>query len=76
MDHFQVEIGEIDQPARLAAVERLGLAEVGEVFVVGEDLYRERGAVEVMAPGFQGADDSEEFVIVYVIVSFCRGEGL
>ena len=58
MDHFQVEIGEIDQPACLAAVERLGLAEVGEVFVVSEDLNGERGAVEVMSPGLQGSNDS------------------
>ena len=52
MDHLQVEVGEIDKPARLTAVERLGLAEISKVLVVGEDLYREGGAVEVMAPGF------------------------
>ena len=32
-------------------VEGLGETEVGEVFVVGKDLYRERGSMEVMLPG-------------------------
>ena len=60
----------------LLAVERLGLAEVGEVLVVGKDLHRERGAMEVMAPGLQGANDSEEFVIIDIVVTLSRGEGL
>ena len=64
MDHFEVEVGEVNEPACLAAVECLGLAEIGEVFVVGEDLHRERGSMEVMAPGLQGADDGEEFTII------------
>ena len=40
--------------------------------MVGEDLYREGGTVEVVAPGFQGANDSEKFSIIDIIVSFCR----
>ena len=76
MDHLQVEVSKVDEPTCLAAVECLGLAKVGKVFVVGEDLYGERGAMKVMAPGLQGADDSEEFAIINIVVSFCRGEGL
>ena len=52
MDHFKVEVGEVNEPARLAAVKRLGLAEVGEVFVVREDLHGEGGAMEIVVPGF------------------------
>ena len=74
MDHLEVKVGEVDEPLCLSAIERLGLAEVGEVFVVCENLYRERRAVEVVTPGFQGADDCEEFSVIDVIVSFSRRE--
>ena len=76
MDHFQVEVSKVDEPACLAAVERLGLAKVGKVLVIGEDLYQEGGAMQIVAPGFQGVDDSEEFAIIDIIVSFGGGEGL
>ena len=39
----------------------LSLAEISEVFMVGEDLYWERGSSKVMAPRLQGVDDSKEF---------------
>ena len=42
----------------MSAVQHLGFAEVCQVFVVGEDLDREGGTVEVMSPGFEGTDDS------------------
>ena len=58
----------------MSAVQGLGLSEVGEVFMVGEDLNWERGAVEVVSPRFKGADDSKEFTIIDVIVLFCLGE--
>ena len=32
--------------------------------------------MEVVAPGFQGANDSEEFAVIDVIVAFSGGEGL
>ena len=51
VDHFEVKVCEVNKPTRLSAIEHLGLSEIGEVFMVGEDLYRERGAMEVMAPG-------------------------
>ena len=76
MDHFEVKVGEVDKPARLSSIKRLGLSKVGEVFVVSEDLHREGGAVKIVAPGFQGANDSKEFAIIDIVVSFCRGEGL
>ena len=71
MDHFQV-----DEPMRLVAVERLGLAKIGKVLVVGEDLHRKGGAMKVVAPRFQGTDNGQEFAVIDVIVSFCGGEGL
>ena len=38
MDHFQVEVCEVDKPTGLSSVEVLGGTEVGEVLIVGEDL--------------------------------------
>jgi len=50
------------------------LSEVGKVFVVSEDLNWERRAMEVVSPGFEGADDSKEFTIIDIVVSFCLGK--
>ena len=74
MDHFEVKVGEVDEPLCLSAIERLGLAEVGKVFVVCENLYQKRRAVEVVTPGFQGANDREEFSVIDVVVLFSRRE--
>ena len=54
----------------------MGLMEIGKVLVVGEDLYGERRAMEIVAPRFQGANDSEEFAVIDVVVALGRGEGL
>ena len=49
----------------------MGLSEISEVLVVGEDLDWKGGAVEVMPEGFEGANNSKEFTVIDVIVSFC-----
>ena len=56
VDHFEVKVGKVNKPARLAAVERLGLTEVGEILMICEHLHRKGGAVEVVAPRFKGTD--------------------
>ena len=76
MDHLQIEVREIQEPTSLSAIQGLGLSEVGEVFVVSKDLDWERGAVKVVSPGFERADDGKEFAVIDVIVSFCLRERL
>ena len=76
VDHFQVEVSKVDEPMSLPSVEVLGGTEVSEVFMVGEDLDREGGSVEVVVPRFQGADDGEEPSVIDVVVLFCWGERL
>ena len=44
--------------------------------MVGEDLYRKGGAMEVVVPRFQGANDGEEFTVIDVVVALGRGEEL
>ena len=76
MDHFEVKVSKVNKPTCLAVVKCLGLTEIGQVLVVGEDLYWEGGAVEIVAPRLQGVNDCEEFSIVDVVVAFGGGEGL
>ena len=76
MDHFEIKVSEVNEPLCLMTVECLGLSKVGEVLVISEHLHQKERSMEVMSPGFQGADDSEEFSVVDIIVSFCRGEQL
>ena len=76
VDHFEVKISKVDKPTRLATVKRLGLTEIGQVLVVGKDLYGKGGTMEIVAPRFQGANDGEEFTVIDIIVSFGGGEGL
>ena len=44
--------------------------------MIGKDLDGEGGTMKVMSPGFQGADDGQEFSIVDVIIPFCWRERL
>ena len=60
----------------MSVVERLGLAEVGEVLVISDNLHWKGRAMEVMVPRLQGADDSKEFPVIDVVVLFCGGERL
>ena len=76
MGELEVKVCQIYKPAGLLAVEMLGLAEIREVFMVGEYLYWERGSLKVMAPCLQGVDDSEEFSVIDIIVSFSWEEGV
>ena len=76
VDDLEIEVRKIEQPSCLATVEVLCLTEIRQVLVVRKDLYGERGAVEVVSPGLQGADDSEEFSVVDIVVSFRRDERL
>ena len=66
----------VDESLGLMTIEGLGGTEVGVILVVGKDLYREWGPMEVVLPGLQSVDDTEEFPVVDVTVSFCRGEQL
>ena len=74
MDHFQIEVSEVNEPTGLSLIESLGGTEVGEFLMVSEDLYRERGPMEVVSPRLQRTNDGKEFPVIDVIVSFCRGE--
>ena len=54
----------------------LRLAEVCKIFVIGEESYQVTCALEVVMSMIQGMDNSEEFLIIDIIVLFCQGEHL
>ena len=76
MDDLEVKVCEVEQPSCLSTVKILCLTEVRQVLVICENLYRERGPVEIVSPGLQGTDDGEEFSVVDVVVAFCWDERL
>ena len=52
MDHFEVKVSKVQKPASLSLIQRLGFAEVCEIFVISEDLDGEWRTMEVLPPGF------------------------
>ena len=50
VDHFQVKVGEVNKPMGLLLIEVFGGTEVGQVFMVSEDLDWEGGSMEVVLP--------------------------
>ena len=43
--------------------------------MVGENGDGVRGSLQVLLPFDEGKDDGEELSIIYVVITFCRGEG-
>ena len=58
----------------MAAIERLGLAEICEVLMVSEDLHGKGGTMKIVAPRLQGANDGKEFAVINIVISFGGGE--
>ena len=56
MDDLQIKVCKVEQPLCLVMVEVLHLSEVCQVLVVGEDLDRERGSMEVVSLGLQSME--------------------
>ena len=50
--------------------------EIDYIFMISENLDGEREAMEVMSPSFEGMDNSQEFMIIDIIVLFHWRKGL
>ena len=70
----KIELGEELQPAGLAAGEKTCGAKVLQVFVVRNYIDRSFGALEIMPPSFKGLENSQEFLIVRVVIEFSSGK--
>lgn len=64
----EVELAEELRPTSLSAVEEFGRRKIFQIFVVGDDVDRCRGAFEVMTSNAERLEDSEKFLVVDVIV--------
>jgi DNA-directed RNA polymerase specialized sigma54-like protein len=59
-------------PSGLAARDFLWLAEVLEILVVGADTNRMLSTKEERAATFEAKDHAQQFLIVCIVVGFCR----
>jgi len=54
--------------------ENLRGGEVLQVFVVGHDVNREGRALQVVTPALESLEDSEELLIMSIVVQLRRGQ--
>ncbi|KAG6869884.1 hypothetical protein C0992_001696, partial [Termitomyces sp. T32_za158] len=64
----EVEVGEVQGPPGLAAVELLGHPEVLQVLVVRPDFELVPRTLQEMAPLLQGLDDGQHLLVVDLVV--------
>jgi len=70
----QVKRGEVFRPLGLPTGENLRGGEVLQVFVVGHDVNREGRALRVVTPAFEGLEDSEELLVMSIVVQLGHGQ--
>ena len=67
---YEVELGEELRPPGLSACEELRSSKVLQILVVGDHVNRSSGALQVVPPGLERLEDSEEFFVVGVVIEF------
>lgn len=72
MNQFIVKLTEGKGPSCLLSVELLCRLPVGEIAVVQLDCQLMRTSKEVVLPGLQSAYDTEEFLVVNLVVALSR----
>ena len=70
----KVELGEELQPAGLLPSQELGGCKVLQVLVVSDDVNRNCGAFKIVVPGPKSLMDSEELLVMGVIVELRSGQ--
>ena len=64
----EVELGEELQPAGLPPSQEFGGCKVLQVLVVGDDVNQSCGALKIMVPGPKNLMDSEQLLVMGVVV--------
>ncbi len=64
----EVELGKEFRPPHLAVVQKLSCGEIFEIFVVGDDVNGSHGTFKVVAPNVECFVDSEELLVVDIVV--------
>jgi len=70
MRECEVEVREIEGPARLALVQLFGHHEVLQVLVVRQYLTGVFSAFDKVPPLLQCPDDSKHLLVMYLVVAF------
>ena len=55
----KIEFGEVERPSGLPTIQIPRLAEVGQVFVISEDLDSGRGTQKIVSPSIKGPHNSK-----------------
>ena len=70
MTECELELGEVERPARLLLVELFGCHEILEVLVVHPYLAGVFGAFDKVPPLLQRPDDSKHLIVMDLVVAF------
>ena len=76
MDEMKVKILEEHHPVGLMTREFLGLTEVSQVFVIGEQSDGMSRSLQIMMPMFESVNDGKQLPIVNVIILLSGRERL
>jgi hypothetical protein len=72
VEDLKVKLSEECGSSCLPSIERLGLGKVDEVLVVAEYIHRVFSPFKIVTPCFEQSKDSEEFLVVNVVIVFRR----
>ena len=70
----RIKVGEELRPVGLPPSQELGGCKVLQVLVVGDDVNRSCGAFKIVAPGPKSLVDSEELLVMGVVVELQSGQ--
>ena len=71
---FDMEVLQEEGPSCLLVREFMGVFDVGEIFVIGDDGDSKRSSLEIVFPFSESKDDHKQFSVINIIVSFSEGE--
>ena len=72
----EIKVLKKEGPVSLPSGELARVLEIGQVLVIGEDRGGVRSSLQVLFPLNKGEDNSKELVVIDVVVTFSRREGL
>ncbi|KIM57580.1 hypothetical protein SCLCIDRAFT_130035, partial [Scleroderma citrinum Foug A] len=61
-------------PSGLPTSENLRGREILKIFVIGNNIHQGGRALQVVSPGFESLENSEELLVMHVVVQLGRGE--
>ena len=64
----EIKLAEEFRPARLATREEPSGSKILQIFVVGDHVDRNSGALQIVAPGLERGENSQELFVVRVVV--------